>query len=268
MHFMTYIWLLFPLAGLFTGFLAGLLGIGGAIILVPLLVTVFTQQHFPAEHIFVMAVGTTFANILFTSFSSVITHHRRGGVLWPVCKNMAPGIIAGTLAGTVLAAHSPGKILEIIFICFLFWVGTRMLFKAKETAPGQLPGQWGMAGVGVAIGSFCSLVGAGGGSLVVPFLSRSNVKFTQAIGTAAALGFPIALAGVAGYIFNGLWISGLPSYSLGYVYLPALVGLTVASMITAPLGALLAHRLPVAQLRKIFALMLYAVVILMTLDLF
>lgn len=261
------IWLLYVAAGLFTGFLSGLLGIGGAMILVPLLISTFSILHFPADHIYVMAVGTTFANILFTSFSSFIAHHRRGGVLWPVFRALAPGIIIGTLAGTTVATHAPGKILEAVFVFFLFWIGTRMLFRKKETPHGRLPGSWQMFAIGTGIGGFCSLIGAGGGSLVVPLLSRSSVPLSQAIGTAAALGFPIALAGVTGYILNGLHATDLPPYCLGYVYLPALIGLTGAAVLAAPFGVQLAHRLPVDRLRKIFALLLYTLAIKMAVGL-
>lgn len=264
---MTTIWLIYLSAGLFTGFLSGLLGIGGAMILVPLLMSTFSKQHFPADHIFVMAVGTTFANILFTSFSSLIAHNRRGGVLWPAFRTLAPGVIIGTLAGTILAAHSPGEFLEAIFVCFLFWIGTRMLYKTEEAPHGKLPGRWRMLGVGIGIGGFCSLIGAGGGALVVPFLSRGNIKFSQAIGTAAAIGFPIALAGVIGYVLNGLHATDLPPYSLGYIYLPALIGLTGTATLAAPLGVHLAHRLPVGRLRKIFAILLYVLAIKMALGL-
>jgi uncharacterized membrane protein YfcA len=261
------IWLLYISAGLFTGFLAGLLGLGGAMILVPLLISTFSRLHFPAEHIYVMAVGTTFANILFTSFSSLMAHHRRGGVLWPVFRTLAPGIVIGTLAGTTLAAHAPGKFLEGVFVCFLFWIATRMLFRKKEASTGRLPGPGRMFGIGIGIGGFCSLIGAGGGTLVVPLVSRGNVKFSQAIGTAAAVGFPIALSGVVGYVLNGLRATDLPPYSLGYVYLPALIGLTGAAMLAAPFGVRMAHRLPVDRLRMIFAVLLYVLAVKMAMGL-
>lgn len=236
-------------------------------ILVPLLMSTFSKQHFPVDHIFVMAVGTTFANILFTSFSSLIAHNRRGGVLWSAFRTLAPGIIIGTLAGTTLATHSPEKYLEAIFVCFLFWVGTQMLTKKKEAPHGNLPGCWQMFGAGIGIGGFCSLIGAGGGTLVVPLLSRGNVKFSQAIGTAAATGFPIALAGAIGYVLNGLHATDLPQYSLGYIYLPALIGLTGTAMMAAPFGARLAHRLPVNRLKQVFALLLYVLAVKMAIGL-
>lgn len=261
------VWLIYVAAGLFTGFLAGLLGLGGAMILVPLLISTFSRQHFPADHIYLMAVGTTFANILFTSFSSMVAHHRRGGVLWPAFRALAPGVVLGTLAGTTVAAHAPAKILEAVFVGFLVWIATRMLLGKKEAARGEMPGALRLFGSGIGIGGFCSLIGAGGGTLVVPLVSRGDVKFSQAIGTAAAVGFPIALAGVVGYVLNGLHASGLPPYSLGYVYLPALIGLTGAAMLAAPYGVRLAHRLPVERLRRIFAVLLYVLAVKMALGL-
>jgi uncharacterized protein len=262
------LWLLYVVAGMFTGFLAGLLGIGGGGILVPVLLYIFTKEHFPPQHMFVVAVATTFANILFTSASSVLAHHRRGSVEWPVLKQIAPGIIIGTLAGTVFASHAPTRLLEAIFVVFLLLVSTQMLFGAKARPGGHLPGPFGMSLAGLGIGGFCSLVGVGGAAITVPFLTRSNMKFHHAIGTASAIGFPIALAGAAGYIVNGLHVAGLPAYSLGFIYLPALIGLTAAGMLAAPWGAKLAHRLPVARLRRIFALMLYAIAIKMAVNLF
>lgn len=262
------IWLLYVVGGMFTGFLAGLLGVGGGAVTVPLMVYIFGREHFPAQHIFLIAVATSFANILFTSASSVLAHHRRGSVNWEVVRRMAPGIVIGTLAGTLFAAHAPTVLLESVFVAFLGFVSTQMLFSRKQETRGVLPGKTMLTGASMAIGGLASLVGVGGAALTVPFITRGGVKFHTAIGTASAIGFPIALAGVVGYVFNGLFVSGLPPYSVGYVYLPALVGLTAAGMLAAPWGAKLAHRLPVAKLRRIFALMLYAIAIKLAVNLF
>jgi uncharacterized membrane protein YfcA len=249
--------LLYLLTGVFAGFLAGLLGIGGGLVIVPVLTFIFTAQHFPASHILHIALGTSLASILFTSVSSLRAHHAHGAVNWGVVRGITPGILAGTLLGTVLAAQLSSNFLKGFFVLFVYYVATQMLLNIKPKPTRQLPGWGGMFAAGGIIGGVSSLVGIGGGTLSVPFMTWCNVKLHQAIGTSAAIGFPIALAGSVGYIVNGLGTAGLPDYSLGFVYLPALAGLVLASVVTAPLGARAAHRLPVAQLKRIFALLLY-----------
>lgn len=250
-------WLLYLLTGVFAGFLAGLLGVGGGLVIVPVLTFIFTAQHFPASHILHLALGTSLASILFTSISSLRAHHAHGAVSWQVVRGVTPGILAGTFLGTVLAAQLSSDFLKGFFVVFVYYVATQMLLNIKPKPTRQLPGWGGMFGAGSIIGGVSSLVGIGGGTLSVPFMTWCNIKMHQAIGTSAAIGFPIALAGAVGYVVNGLGTGGLPDYSLGFVYLPALVGLVAASVMTAPLGARAAHRLPVPQLKKIFAALLY-----------
>ena len=251
-------WLLYLATGVFAGFLAGLLGVGGGLVIVPVLVFIFTAQHFPPEQVMHIALGTSLASIMFTSVSSLRAHHAHGAVNWAVVRGITPGIIAGTLGGTVVAAQLSTAFLKVFFVVFLYYVATQMVLNIKPKPTRELPGRAGMFGVGSVIGAVSSLVGIGGGTLSVPFMTWCNVKLHQAIGTSAAIGFPIAAAGAAGYIANGWMRDALPAYSLGFVYLPALVGLVAASVLTAPYGARLAHRLPVARLKKIFALLLYA----------
>jgi len=250
-------WLLYLATGVFAGFLAGLLGVGGGLVIVPVLVFIFTAQHFPAEQVMHLALGTSLASIMFTSISSLRTHHAHGAVSWIVVRSIAPGIIAGTLAGTMLAAQLSTVFLKVFFVVFLYCVATQMIMNIKPKPSRELPGVMGMFSAGGVIGAVSSLVGIGGGTLSVPFMTWCNVKLHQAIGTSAAIGFPIAAAGSAGYIATGWMANTLPAYSLGFVYLPALAGLVVASVLTAPFGARLAHRLPVARLKKFFALLLY-----------
>jgi uncharacterized membrane protein YfcA len=250
-------WLFYLLTGIFAGFLAGLLGVGGGLVIVPVLTFIFTAQHFPASHILHLALGTSLASILFTSVSSLRAHHAHGAVNWQLVRGVTPGILAGTFLGTVLAAQLSSNFLKGFFVMFVYYVATQMLLNIKPKPTRQLPGWGGMFGAGGIIGGVSSLVGIGGGTLSVPFMTWCNIKMHQAIGTSAAIGFPIALAGAVGYIVNGLGTAGLPEYSLGFVYLPALAGLVLASVLTAPLGARLAHRLPVPQLKKIFAALLY-----------
>ena len=250
-------WLLYVATGIFAGFLAGLLGVGGGLVIVPVLAFIFAAQGFPAAQIMHLALGTSLASIMFTSISSLRTHHAHGAVNWRVVRGITPGIVAGTLGGTVVAAQLSTTFLKMFFVVFLYYVATQMILNIKPKPSRELPGKAGMFGAGSVIGAVSSLVGIGGGTLSVPFMTWCNVKLHQAIGTSAAIGFPIAAAGAAGYVANGWALGTLPAYSLGFVYLPALAGLAVASVLTAPFGARLAHRLPVARLKKFFALLLY-----------
>ncbi|MCM2309750.1 hypothetical protein CJ010_04070 [Azoarcus sp. DD4] len=246
-------WLAYPVLGAVVGFFAGLLGIGGGGIMVPMLTTIFLAQGFPLAQVVHMALGTSMAAIVLTSISSLRTHHRHGAVRWEVVRGITPGILLGTFGGTFIAAHADTVMLAVFFAIFMAYVSLQMLINVKPKPSRDLPGVFGMGAAGVGIGGVSALVAIGGGSLSVPFMTWCNVKVQHAIGTSAAIGLPIALAGTAGYLINGWSVGGLPAYSVGFVYLPALVLVSVVSYLTAPIGAGLAHRLPVATLKKIFA---------------
>ncbi|HQR04456.1 MAG: sulfite exporter TauE/SafE family protein [Proteobacteria bacterium] len=251
-------WLpVFLALGALAGFCAGLLGIGGGGILVPLLTMIFVAQGLPYEHIVHLALGTSMAIITFTSISSLRAHHAHGAVLWPVVRAIAPGVVLGTLLGAQLAGHLRTSQLAIFFCVFMSYVALQMVLNVRPKPSRALPGTAGMFGVGAGIGGFSALVAIGGGSLSVPFMTWCNVKVHHAIGTSAAIGFPIAAAGAAGYVISGWGTTGLPVGSVGFVYLPALAATAVASVVTAPYGASLTHRLPVAALKKIFAALLF-----------
>lgn len=252
-------WWAYLAIGVTVGFLAGMFGIGGGMIMVPMLVFVFTAKGFPAEHLMHISLATSMATIVFTSLSSVGAHHKHGAVDWRVARAMAPGIVAGALAATLVAGFVPTRALAVFFAVFMLYASLQMFFEVKPKPSRQLPGAAGLFGVGAGIGALSSVLAAGGAFLSIPFLVRCNVPLKRAIGTAAANGFPIAVAGTAGYILNGLRASGLPDGSLGYVYLPALAIVVAASMPMAPLGAKLAHRLPVKRLRIVLALMLLGI---------
>lgn len=249
-------WLMYLLTGAFIGILAGLFGVGGGIIVVPMLAFLFSAQQFPESYILHLALGTSLATIAFTSVSSFRSHHARGAVLWPVVRTITPGILCGTFLGTWVAAQLSSKFLSVMFMLFIFYVATRMFLNVRPQPKHTLPGAVGMFGVGTLIGGISSLVGIGGGSLSVPFLIRSNQPMYSAVGTSAAIGFPIAVAGSIGYLLNGLAAPGLPPWSIGFIYMPALVGIAFASVLTAPLGVRLAHSLPVERLKKLFAVFL------------
>lgn len=242
--------------GLGVGFLAGLLGVGGGLIIVPALIFLLHAQGLAAGLEPQVALGTSLASILFTSLSSVRAHHRHGAVEWPLVRMITPGILLGTLTGALVAARVPSAALKLFFVAFLFYAAAQMWFELRPAPQRHLPGRAAVAAVGGVIGVVSSWVGIGGGTLSVPFMLRHNVPLHRAIATSAAIGFPIALAGAVGYILGGSRVSGLPPGSWGFVYLPALFGIVVGSVSTAPLGAGTAHRLPVRPLKRIFALLL------------
>ena len=255
---MTYI-ILYLAVGSVAGILAGLLGIGGGLVIVPMLTFVFTSQGVAHEVILHMALGTSLASILFTSVSSMRSHHKRGAVAWPVVFSITPGILVGTFGGTCIASLLSTNFLKTFFGIFLYYVATQMLIGLKPKPTRDVPGKAGIFAAGSIIGVFSSLVGIGGGTMSVPFLTWCNVKIHKAIGTSSAIGFPIAAAGFLGYVINGLDAPNLPPLSLGFVNLVALAGIVAASVCTAPIGVKLAHSLPVDKLKRVFAALLFVV---------
>ena len=257
---MTFSWPLITellLLGSCTGFLAGLLGIGGGMTLVPFMTLLLGLKGFPADQVVKIAVATSLATITFTSLSSVRAHHKHGAVRWDIVKLMAPGIVVGSLLGTRIAKAMPASGLALLFAVFVGFSATQMFLDRKPKPTRQLPRGPGMFGAGGVVGLLSALVGAGGGFLSVPFMAWCNVPVHNAVATSAALGFPIALAGTVGYIWTGWSLQGMPDGMLGYIYVPALLVIAAASVCTAPLGARTAHRLNVKQLKRAFACMLY-----------
>lgn len=243
----------FLLTGAVAGFFAGLLGVGGGVVVVPVLSMIFAGLGFPAREVLHLALGTSMATILFTSLSSLRAHHAHGAVLWPVMRRLTPGILLGTWFGAQLAGRLSSRSLALFFAGFMLFVALQMLAHFRPQATRQLPGRGGLSLAGTLIGALASLAAMGGGALTVPFLIWCNVRPHQAIGTSAAVGLPIAIGGTLGYIWNGWGLTGLPAGSLGFVYLPALAVILLASVVVAPVGARLAHRLPIRVLQRIFA---------------
>ena len=246
-------WLAYPVLGVVVGFFAGLLGVGGGGIMVPMLTTFFLAQGFPQSQVVHMALGTSMAAIVLTSVSSLRAHQAHGAVRWDIVRLITPGILVGTFAATFVASRISTVPLAIFFAAFMAYVSVQMLLNIKPKPARDLPGAVGMTAAGLGIGGISALVAIGGGSLSVPFMTWCNVKMQNAIGTSAAIGLPIAIAGTVGYLVNGWGAPGTPPLTLGYIYLPALVLVSGVSMFFAPLGAKLAHRLPVATLKKVFA---------------
>ena len=258
MHFDPVLILELATLGLATGFMAGLLGIGGGMLIGPFMTLIMATQGVPADLAVKMAIATSMATIIFTSISSVRAHHKRGAVRWDIVKGLAPGIVIGGAIGSIgIFALLKGTTLALIFAAFISFSATQM-FLDKKPKPGRaMPGTAGQLGVGSVIGLVSGLVGAGGGFISVPFMVAYNVAIINAVATSAALGFPIALANAVGYAISGQGVAGLPVWSLGYIWLPALVVIACCSVLTAPWGAKLAHNLPVAKLKRVFALVLY-----------
>jgi uncharacterized membrane protein YfcA len=251
-------WLGYLAIGAFVGFFAGLLGIGGGAVIVPLLATLFEAQGFPREQLLHLAVGTSMATILLTSLSSVRAHARRGAVRWDVARGLTPGIVAGGLSGSAAAGAISTPLLACAFTVIVYIAGTNILLD-RQPKPGRtLPSKFGLFLAGFIISGVSSLVALGGAFMSVPFMIWCNVDVRHAIGTAAFIGFPIALVGTLGYVATGWGAAALPPWSLGYVHLPAMAGVCAASIVLAPLGAKVSHRTPTKILKRVFGVLLLA----------
>ncbi|MEJ2403268.1 MAG: sulfite exporter TauE/SafE family protein [Candidatus Thiodiazotropha sp.] len=242
-------------AGALAGTAAGLLGIGGGVIIVPVLSLVFEAQGVSPEIIIKIAVGTSLATISLTAVSSIWAHHRRGAVRWPLVKTMTPGVVIGSFVGAWLADLIPGYWLTLGFVVFLIVVSLQMAWGPVSAGRG-LPGAGVLRSVSAGVGCVSALMGIGGGALHVPYLSWCGVPVKQSIATAAAIGLPLALASTLGFVITGQDEANLPGYSLGYVNLPAFAGVVAASILFAPLGARLAHQLPDRLIKRLFAVFL------------
>ena len=239
------------------GYAAGLLGIGGGMVLVPFITMIFTAKGFPPALVVHMAIATSLATIMFTSLSSVRAHHKHGAVQWRIVALLAPGIVAGSWVGPWIGKQMNTSALSLLFAAFVAFSAAQMLLNKKPAGGRALPGAPGMFAAGGVIGTVAGLVGAGGGFISVPFMTWCNVRIHQAVATSAALGFPIALSGTLSNIYFGWSEPGLPRYSLGFIYLPALAVIVAASVVMAPLGARTAHRMDVAALKRAFAVVLF-----------
>jgi len=246
------------LLGVGTGFLAGLLGIGGGMLMVPFITIIMSNRGVAPDLSVKMAIATSMATIIFTSISSVRAHHKRGAVRWDIVKRLAPGIVIGSIVGSLgVFALLKGSYLAIFFGLFVSFSATQMFLDKKPKPTRQMPGTAGQFAAGGFIGFLSGLVGAGGGFISVPFMTWCNVAIHSAVATSAALGFPIAVANVLGYVVSGQSVQDLPANSFGYIWLPALLVIAVCSFLTAPLGAKAAHSLPVGKLKRVFASILY-----------
>jgi uncharacterized membrane protein YfcA len=254
-------WIAYLAIGSLVGFFAGLLGIGGGIIIVSSLALMFAAHDFPPGYVMHLAIGTSLAAIVLGSWSSFRAHHRHGAVDWNVVRAMIPGLLAGVFVGAVAARFIPGAFLKYWFLGFTLFVTAQMVFGVQPRPTRQLPGRAGLTALGVFMGGCSSLFGGGAAAVGVPFLTWCNMTAHRAIGTVAALGFPLSIAGAIGYGISGWGVETLPRWSAGFVYLPAFVGISLTSMLLAPVGARLAHRLNGTTLRRIFAAFLLAMAV-------
>lgn len=253
-------YILYLLLGSAAGLMSGLFGIGGGIIIVPFLVWLFSAQGFTPDLVLLMAVTTSLATIIVTAAASLQFHHRLGAVDWPVVKQLVPGVLVGSLLGSVVADSLPTDLFKTLFAFFPIGVAFQMLRPSPmEIEPEQPPGERNLAGAGGIIGALCTLLGAGVGVITVPFLVKRRFSLRHAVAISSACGLPLAVAGSLGYIALGWGKTGLPSWSLGYLYVPAFLCIVTGSRVFAPLGAQLAHKLPTEKLKRLFALLLFAV---------
>jgi len=252
-------WGLYLATGAFAGVMAGMLGVGGGLIIVPILATLYASQGIASDIIMHLALGTSLATIVVTSTSSIYAHHKHQAVLWPILLKLTPGILLGAWIGGWLASLMPSNGLKPVFAIFELAVAIQMISGGQVDQHRSIPGSFAMNSAGGFIGSISSIVGIGGGTLTVPFLLWNSINIRNAIATSAACGLPIALAGSLSYMWAGWGNSQLPESTLGFVHLPAFLGIIFTSVFFAPVGAMLAHRLPINTLKRVFAVFLIVV---------
>ncbi len=253
--------------GIIAGFLAGLFGVGGGLIIVPALMYCFFLQGFDPSISIHLAIGTSLATIILTSLSSTQAHHAHGAVQWFVVKRMVLGIFIGALLGALLAKNLKADVLKSIFAVFEMFVAFKLLSNVKtKVHTVKLPGNMGLTSAAILISAVSALVGIGGGTLSVPFLRWNGLSIQRAIATSAALGFPIAIAGALSFMWTGAGNLLLPEYSIGFIYLPAFIAVSLASILLAPLGARCAHVLPAEVLQRVFAVGLLVIALILLLN--
>lgn len=250
--------LILVVLGTFVGFVAGLLGVGGGGILVPALSSLFFYLDFPAEKIVHLSLGTSMAAIVVTSISSMRAHQARGAVDWPTVRYMAIGVLFGTFAATFLVAALKSIYLAGFFAAFMTFVSFQM-WRPLKLSGSKASSHSELVGAGAGIGGISALVSIGGGSLTVPYLSWRGFELKRAVGTSAAMGLPIAIVGTIGYLVNGWGETDLSQHIIGYIYWPAVLVISCCTVLTAPIGVKVAHKLPVPILRKIFAVLLISI---------
>lgn len=255
---MTIEWiLLFLLIGSFVGFIAGLLGVGGGGILVPVLTYLFTLLEVPMDRVVHLALGTSMSCIVITSFSSMLAQRKQNAIDWSVVKIMSIGVIVGTFLATYLTVFINSLYLAVFFSCFMSFVAFKMLKPSKLTTFKQGINKTTTIFTSIGIGAISALVSIGGGSLTVPYLVSKNMNIKKAIATSAAVGIPISIAGSAGYVLHGWNHDVMLANTIGFVYIPAFILISITSYLTAPVGVKASHKLPTNSLKIIFSILLF-----------
>lgn len=244
------------LLGAVAGLFAGLFGIGGGLIMVPVLAMLFAEQGFAADSVMIMSVATSLATIILTSIASVIAHHRLGAVIWHKVFRLVPGIMVGSVLGAVTADRISGEVLRFIFVVYLLYAALQLTWQKQPNAGQKASSRFQDHAMALVIGSLSAIIGIGGGTLTVPYLVHFQTPIRKAVAVSSACGLPIAVAGTASYVLLGLKAPLLPEWSLGYIYLPSFAGIVLTSVITAPIGAKLAGLIPAQKLKRYFALLL------------
>lgn len=256
---MVELFLFSMLLGLIAGLLAGLFGLGGGVVIVPALVWLFSTHNFPNELVMISAVATSLATIVFTSLSSALAHNKLGTIQWGSVLRLSPGVLFGAGVGAIIADYIEADILKILFIIYLIYTGIRMILPQKLDEGKRNSRQWLDYWAGNFIGILSSILGIGGGSLTVPYLLSRQLPMKNAVAVSSVCGLPIALSGVTVYIILGWDDGALPDWSLGYVHFPALAGIVLCSVLTAPVGAKLANKIPAKKLKRYFSVVLFLI---------
>lgn len=256
---MVELFLFSMLLGLIAGLLAGLFGLGGGVVIVPALVWLFSANNFPDEMVMIMAVATSLATIIFTSIASILTHLKLDNIQWGSVIRLSPGILFGAGIGALVADFIDAKTLKWFFVSYLMYVGIRMALSQRSGRKSKKARQWIDYWAGSAIGFLSSILGIGGGTLTVPYLLARQLPMKNAVAVSSACGLPIAISGTIVYAILGKDNAALPEWSVGYVYLPALAGVIVCSILTAPIGAKLANKLPAKKLKRYFSIVLFII---------
>jgi len=247
------VFIIFAVIGALTGLLAGLLGIGGGLVIVPVLVYVLPTLGVDSDLIMPISLATSLATIVFTSMSATWAHHKNHNIPWQSARQLMVFIALGALSGAYIADMLPNEVLKSIFAIAVILLASYMLFSIRVTRSKPMPGDWGVRMMGLGTGVISSLMGIAGGAILVPLLTYFSMNIRHAIGTATVCGFAVALFGAMGYLITGIDQQGLPEWSVGYIYLPALLGVISTSSIVAPFGVKLAAKVPVQTLKKGFA---------------
>lgn len=250
--------IIYLLCGAGIGFLAGLFGIGGGILVIPVLLTLFSLQHMPEPVAMHMAIGTSLATIIIASASSVFAYYRKGDILFPLVKQCAPGSIIGSMLGVFIANHIHSIYLERVFSVILLFVAFHLFFRTEPLDTSTLPTPNGkmLFFAAIVFGILGGMLGIGGGIFIIPFFQWCGFSIRHSIATAAACILPVAIVGTLGYMIFGTQLNGLPPFSTGYIYWPAFLGISLTSVFTARLGVRVSHTISTTLLKKLFALFL------------